>query len=83
MNRWDEQKLSSPYQVYIEETRTFCNEFASAVKINKKWSETPLLFFFLLLIFLLFFHHFRVYDLDDTELLHHWDYTYKFIQKAK
>ena len=47
MSRWDEQKLSSPYQVYIEETRTFCNEFASAVKIKQevKWDSSPLLFF--------------------------------------
>lgn len=29
------------------------------------------------------YHNIRVYDLDDTELLHHWDYTYKFIQRAK
>lgn len=29
------------------------------------------------------YHNIRVYDLDETELLHHWDYTYKFIQRAK
>ncbi|XP_078362071.1 uncharacterized protein LOC144646386 isoform X3 [Oculina patagonica] len=29
------------------------------------------------------YHNIRVYDLDETELLHHWDNTYKFIQRAK
>ncbi|XP_020623515.1 uncharacterized protein LOC110061038, partial [Orbicella faveolata] len=29
------------------------------------------------------YHNIRVYDLDETELLHHWDNTYRFIQRAK
>lgn len=30
-----------------------------------------------------YYYNIRVYDLEETELLHHWENTYKFIQKAK